>query len=68
MGYELSRYEITGRLSRHNSPKDHAHNQLWDEMVSEVEQILNHPKYADIYLNGWGEIYGELSARYASDE
>lgn len=48
MGYERAELTITARLSRHNSERDAAHDELWDTLVKDIEALIESPEFADI--------------------
>ena len=50
MGNDSISWEVHGRLSRHNSPRDNHDNDLWDKMTAELAAICDKPEYASVMM------------------
>lgn len=48
MGYERNTLQLSATLSKHNSPRDDEHEQLWEELRAQVQQVIDDPRYAAI--------------------
>lgn len=48
MGYDARRLEIVAHVSRHNSPKDDRHDELWEDLMERIQAIVDDPKYQEI--------------------
>ncbi len=49
MGYTNELFQITAKISNHNSPQDEIDERLWKELKDEVEELVNDPKYETIH-------------------
>jgi hypothetical protein len=48
MGYDERRLEVVAAVSRHNSPKDDWHDELWDELQYRIRVAVEDPRYKEI--------------------
>jgi hypothetical protein len=51
MGHEYVVGKFSASLSRHNSPKDYRHDELWLDFIKKIKEISTNPKYTEILLN-----------------
>lgn len=51
MGREYVAMEITGRLSRHNDPRDRDDDRSWEELAAQVHRLVAQPRYRQIDAN-----------------
>lgn len=48
MGYKRMEYNVTARVSRHNSDQDEEDDALWNDLVRRIVELLKDPKYKPI--------------------
>jgi hypothetical protein len=48
MGREYVAMEITGRLSRHNDPRDRDDDRSWEDLARQVHRLVAQPRYRQI--------------------
>lgn len=48
MGREYVTMKITGRLSRHNDPRDRDDDRSWEELAAQVHRLVAQPRYRQI--------------------
>ena len=54
MGYESVQIRVYAAVSRHNSPRDVEHDQLWAEVAARIRAVVEDEKYRPILLDGDG--------------
>jgi hypothetical protein len=50
MGYDQTRWEVVGRVSRHNSEDDEKDDAAWDMLVSELRRVCEKPEYERVVV------------------
>lgn len=52
MGYDIVKFTITGRVSRHNSEQDYIDDHEWENLVLSIQEIIdNDPEYSRIVID-----------------
>jgi len=48
VGYDQRRLEVVAAVSRHNSPKDDEHDDLWAVLELRIKQLVEDPMFKPI--------------------
>lgn len=54
MGYDVVKFEVTGRVSRHNAPEDKQDDEAWERLQREVDLLIDaDPDYRRVTLRDY---------------